>query len=259
MIADITVASIMGGPDIGLLPHWLAHYRALGLDRFVVAVNDPERATEYDRCLMDNGIIPVCHFDDLYFKDEIGAIDYVNTAITSEWILHADMDEFFLFDRPLEQLLNDCEIHRYRVVRGRFIDHICADGELAAVKDEPSLWRQFPIMHHTTEHVRQGLTTKSMLRHRSRSPTSGNHIPGNDMPSCHPDWQEIHHFRWTAATVPAMRHFLEVWPDCWWRHEYDKALHFLGDPPRLDLDKLRMMASFIELTDTLLGRYPFCG
>jgi hypothetical protein len=255
---DITVVSIVGGPDLGLLPHWLAHYRSLGLDKFAVAVNDSDRAEDYDRLLAEGGVNPVFHLDDLFLRYEIPARNRLN-AYAGAWILHADLDELFVFDRPLGVLLADCEAGGYQAVRGRFVDHLQAGGELPAVRPSPSLWQQFPLMHPLTRCVRRGCDDKMVLRHRSLPAGVGNHISaGFYGPEVryHPAWQEVHHFRWTASTTPAIRHVLEVWPTIPHRHEYENVLRFLGEPPRLDLARLRELAPFLEPTETLLGNLP---
>lgn len=252
---DITVTSIMGGPDIGLVPHWLAHYRGLGLDRFVVVVNDPVRAEDYGRCLAAEGVEPAYYLDELFYKDEINERTRLCEATKSQWILQADLDELVVFDRHLEVLLEDCVAGGYPVVPGRCIDHLQDEGHLVEVQAEPSLWQQFPIMHPITNYVRSGDTTKMVLRQRYFPVTSGNHVDESCMTDCYPAWQEVHHFRWTAATVPSMKHTLEVWPDCTCRYQLQNVLNFLGDPPRLDLDRLRELAPFLDSSQTLLEKW----
>ena len=256
MITDITVVSMMGGPSIELVPHWLAHYRALGLNRFVVGVDD--ETSEYKQRLAENGVTPIFYLGRYSPPHDADFRYRLSAAVTGDWIVQVDLDELVVFDRPLDVLLNDCRTNNYRAVRGRFIDHLQVEGQLAAVQAVPSLWQQFPLMYPVTERVRRGWTAKVVLRHRSFPVTLGNHLlDGANVSDYHPDWQETHHFRWTAATVPSMRYLLEVWPECPWRYEYDSVLNFLGDPPRFDLDKLRMLAPFIEPTDTLLGQSSF--
>jgi hypothetical protein len=253
IVTDITVTSIMGGPDVELVPHWLAHYRSLGLEWFVVAVNDPLRAEDYDRVLGAGGVTPAYHLDDLFFKDEVTARARLNEMVTSSWVLHADLDELMVFDRPLDVLLADCGAGDYCVVPGRFIDHLRADGQLAAVQAEPSLWQQYPLMHPMTQYVRRGCAVKAVLRRRDFPITVGNHLwDGPDMPGRYPAWQEIHHFRWTAATVPSLKHRIEIWPDYPFCSEWQNVLDFLGDPPRLDLERLRELAPFLDPDETLV-------
>jgi len=252
---DVTVTSIMGGPDIKLIPHWVAHYRSLGLDQFVVVVNDPVRAEDYDRCLIAEGIKPAYHIEDLFFKDEIGARTRLNESTRSPWILQADLDELVVFDRPLGVILEDCIKGGYPIVPGSFVDHIQTEGHLKAVEDEPSLWQQFSLMHPVTDCVRHGYTPKMVLRQRYFPVKSGNHLYPDCMPDCYPAWQEIHHFRWTAATIPSLKYILEVWPDCPHRHEFENVLRFLGDPPSLDLDRLRELAPFVDPSQTLLEKW----
>lgn len=249
---DITVTSIIGGPDIGLVPHWLAHYRSLGLDRFVVAVNDPIRAEDYRQCLAAGGVKPAYYIDELFYKDEIKERARLSELTETPWILYADLDELVVFDRPLEVLLGNTG--RYSVVAGRFIDHLQKEGRLAAVKAEPSLWEQFPIMHPITDCIRRGNTTKMVLRHRSFPVMVGNHVDKSRKWDCYPIWQEVHHFRWTAATVPSLKYVLKTWPNCWFRGELKGVLKFLGNPPHIDLDRLRVLAPFIDQSQTLLEK-----
>jgi hypothetical protein len=255
---DLTVVSIVGGPDIQLLPHWLAHYRSLGLERFALAVNDPGRASDYDRLLATAGLAAAFHLPDLFFKDEIFARGRLD-AYAGEWILHADLDELFVFDRPLRGLVEACHAGGYEAVRGRFVDHLHREGNLPPVQASPSLWEQYPLMHPVTRYVRRGLDTKVVLRHRSVPVSSGNHtqtIASKYKVVYHPSWQEVHHFRWTASTAVSLRHLLEAWPACTHRLEVENVLRFLGEPPHLDLERLRKLAPFIKLNETLLGRWP---
>lgn len=250
---DVTLVSVVGGPDIGLLPHWLAHYRALGVEKFKVAVDDRERASIYDRYLTEGGITPIFHLEKPFLADEFPIRNALVTAATTGWVIHPDMDEFFVFDRPLNVLIEDCLAEGYKTVRGRLIDHIQSEGGLVAIQSSPSLWQQFPLMHPITRYVRGGCDVKAVLRHRSVTAYPGNHLSDDGfLPGCHPVWQEVHHFRWTDNTVPTFRSHLRAMPSCGWNGELERALAFLGDPPRLDLDRLGALAPFIEPTETLI-------
>jgi hypothetical protein len=248
---DVTVVSVVGGPDVGLIPHWLAHYRALGVEHFVVAVNDPDRASEYDRYLVEGGVTPVFHSEELFSMDEMPVRYRLDAAATTDWLIAADLDEFIVFDRPLNELIEDCQAAGYQTVRGYFIDHIQSEGHLVAIQPSPSLWQQFPLMHPITRYVRGGCDIKAVLRHRSVPVTIGNHLSDdNFLSGCHPIWQEVHHFRWTNTTASSLRLRIETMPNYLWRREFENVLEFLGDPPRLDLDRLRELAPFIEPMET---------
>lgn len=226
--------------DLPLLPHFLAHYRSLGVrpeDMYLIA-NAADAAhpgfLEAECITGSFGAPPPRRWIAPYTSDtmwrERRALQR-SVAGTDDWIISADVDELHEYPASLNAFLAYMDDGGFDCAQGVFIDRLAPDGELRAVAASPALWDQFPLRADVACTVRRGEpdsfwhgTVKLMVMRGYLFPKKGghhadrlrhemNHVYGAPL-SCFPGMTRapvrfsvplrVHHFKWTAALKRAV-------------------------------------------------------
>ena len=237
------------------LPSWIAHYRALGVERFLLtlqtepdlpeAERDRERA-RFASVLASQGIADP-HFlvagftasalrvaQDALQREHVGA---------SDWVVWCDSDEYQLYPAPLADLATWAEKHRVNLFRGVMIDRVAADGRLPARDERISIWQQFPVACFLPTRFGGGERQKITFARGDLKLSNGNHyVRAGMLAQTIGKWTQVHHFKWDATVLerlafrlqPAFRAHSPDWL------ESQRALdYFDAHGGRFDSDDLR--------------------
>ncbi len=227
--------------DLPLLPHFLAHYRDLGIEPGAahVILNAPDAdhpgVAQASDTLAAFGHEPAEIWTEPYSSGamwERRRAVQARVAGKDDWIINADVDEFHEYPAPLPEVLEWCRTREITCVQGPFIDRIAPDGRLAPVRSEPSLDQQFPLKAEAMLRIAgvagaydQYGTVKLMLHRGSVEPSRGGHhpvtdrvrvryalrrplaeFPGitrSDFRFAHPF--RVHHYKWTDSLTAGLR------------------------------------------------------
>ena len=55
----------------------------------------------------------------------------------------SDDDEFHVYPKPLQEMINDCEENGWEFITGGFIDRIGEDGTFPKVYNKTNIWKNF--------------------------------------------------------------------------------------------------------------------
>jgi hypothetical protein len=207
-----------------LIRHFLDHYSKLGVSDYLVILHSPisrsMRRTRVLRILREYGIKPRMEVADYTLnlrRERINEILSVH-AEKSDWIVHADVDEFHDYPDGLEALAAECDAAKYTFVRGRWVDRLAIGGELRPIKRRPSIWEQFPLVADISSTVTGGWPLKVVLAKGClRSGDGGTHsIDYGGTPddnyhcsaidhSSYPFLINIHHFKWDSTVLGRLR------------------------------------------------------
>jgi len=226
--------------DLPLLPHFVAHYRALGIapDRFRVLLNSADPAdpglARARSVLAGAGIGHAEEWIAPYTSDAMWAARrdlQQRHAGPEDWVLSADIDEFHEYPAPLPEFLEFCAGMQVTAVQGVFIDRLAPGGRLAPVAAAPGILDQFPLQAEVAWsiagrgrfHDRYG-TVKLMAMRGDVLPSRGGHHPLPDRPARHlygrplggfpgledPAWRfrvptRVHHLHWTDTLPERLR------------------------------------------------------
>jgi hypothetical protein len=226
--------------DCHLLPHFLEHYRSLGVSRVVALVNVAgqadflariaERAQGYDflvGAVIDEGF----HAPRTY-----AALDRLRVRHTTpeEWILVADLDELVELSEPLPALLDHCRVAGADFVRGRLIDRLAADGSFPVVDARP-LPEQFPLRADLTQNLLVACPNKVPLMRASCPIQTGLHdTQGRALDSA---ILKVNHYKWSSRVIERAhdRLFMNLTHrDPYW-FEADHLLRHVASSPRIDI------------------------
>jgi hypothetical protein len=204
----VRVCVVVGG-EVALLPHFLRHYRELGVDSFHIVVhfqaeNDPigRRAVEV---LHAHGLEPeAIHLSDRPFLGNRDLIAQIKEQYPDDWFLPVDLDEFQVYPRPLAAIVAKCEARDYGYVLGCLVDRLAADGSLPPVTADDR-WPQFPLAGSL--HAIHGAFPEKVVLCRGRIPlNAGQHaaLSGQGCP-WHEIYTQVHHFKWVAGLTDRLR------------------------------------------------------
>ncbi len=186
--------------DLALLPHFLAHYTALGVkpERIRPILNatepdDPGLAEARDILAAhgvtaaENWIAPYTSASMWQMRREVQDRE----AGADDWVLSADVDEFHEYPEPLPDFLARMEEMGVTCVQGVFIDRLAPGGRLAPVNEHPGVLEQFPIeadviwsLAGSHGYDRRG-TVKIMALKPPVRPGKGGHRPERDRDARH--------------------------------------------------------------------------
>jgi hypothetical protein len=205
----IRFSGVIGG-DTALLPYWLAHYAALGVDHFHVV----RHADDADAPGLAESVEVMRRAGLEFAEIAIGPwhmdlnarlIGEQMRAHPDDWWVVADLDEFHVLDRPLDELVKYCEAGGWDYVDGAFVDRVADEGRLIdpAPGGRPSLWEQYPLAGQLTARLLDGRPTKVVLARGTVELDVGQHMAWTGAGAPHHEvFAQVHHFKWNS-TVPA--------------------------------------------------------
>lgn len=214
---NITLTCVMGGDpkkfDLNLVNHFIKHYRDMGIEKFLIAVNDSveENTTECVEILKGLGVEPVVWIGDFSEFDKTDVLHQLQLKVKTEWTFVVDADEFVQIT-DLKSLLKKCNDNDYIGVRGNFIDRTAESGLLEPVVPDKPIWEQFPKETNVIKML-GGITDKSFIFKTECALSSyGNHyLYKRDVTKFwgksgrisdkkfYPLHLNVYHFKWTST------------------------------------------------------------
>jgi hypothetical protein len=210
------------GHGTSLLPHFIEHYQKQ-VDEILIAVYEtdlyPSLTDEVSEIIKnyDNVNITITIRERLYDWEKVTQLyNFVKMKSQSEWFVISDIDEFHLYPNDdLRQLINDCDKNNWDIVRGGFIDRIGGGGEFSELKDNESIWEQFPNAGFFRYPMSKACPNKICVMKGYVDVTSGQHYAKIDD---HTTWRwqgwshpliapidthsvQVHHFKWDSTSI----------------------------------------------------------
>ncbi|MFD3678269.1 hypothetical protein [Streptomyces sp. NPDC058613] len=152
----MTIRFVSGvGADTGLLDSAITHYQGLGVDAFHIArhiesFDDPDFRRSQDVVARHDISFAAVH-QGPWDEDLNGYLIWAQMRRhPTDWWVIADLDEFHVYDRPLTDVIAACEAGGYDHVKGALLDRVAADGSLAALEPNASIWAQYPLAGFVT-------------------------------------------------------------------------------------------------------------
>jgi hypothetical protein len=196
--------------NTALIPHFLRHYAALGVDCILIAAHDrvyQEVAAMAREVLAIVDRVECNHFNceqKLSFERELLAR---HGAGPDDYIIYCDVDELQEYPAPLAEIVRQMSAKGIAAVRGHYVDRLAPDGRLAAIQPEPDLFSQFPVACHITRDMLHAFDQKIMLCLGWVLLDSGHHevLNGSCGPAPVPGDYLVNHFKWTAGVIERLR------------------------------------------------------
>ncbi len=256
------ISHISSATPAPLLTYFIEHYQNSQVDDFLIILhkaNGDSRLTE--KILSKYGITPAMCVTDYSAKLKNQRIIDIKSKYVSadDWVIYADVDEFQVYPTALKQLLTECDERGYQSLPGSFIDRIAENGELKEIKENLTIWEQFPYMVDVSSEV-TGAWNRKICVAKGSVPLdySGAHyrLYGCDYARDYkatyldstnwPENTEIHHFKWDATLRSRIEQ--KINGDCGDRdaidgesfmHEYHALLSHLNKHKRIAVSGFR--------------------
>lgn len=227
---------------IAWLPQFVAHYRDLGVERFLLTLHTPpaldpaeadRQRAAFARVVEDLGAGPpqfvVCHFNAINVVNHQARLVDAH-ARPGDWIVWTDSDEWQMHPRPIPAMIEWARSLGCDYVPGIFVDRVAADGSLAPFDPARPVAETYARACTISQNLlRTDIRKVTLARHELRT-TPGHHMPANPAAwRAFPRHVQVHHYKWDSTVRDRLRErlrpeFRAVSP--WWT-ESQRILDYL--------------------------------
>ncbi|MGW3154607.1 glycosyltransferase family 2 protein [Streptomyces sp. NPDC001089] len=192
--------AVIGPVEPALLRAWVAHYRTLGIERFLLGFHFPahvpaERRHQLQDTCRELGIIPTVISRGPWHEHTNPRLrDGLRDLAGSGWHLLADADELHAYPAPLDEVIAAAERSGTGTVGGLMLDRVTADGSLTGWDPARGLDEAYPLGGFLTHRLLHADPRKVVLAHSRVAVASGNHRAEGHRPTNIP--VVVHHFKW---------------------------------------------------------------
>jgi len=218
MIKLITVI----GHGTPLLPHFIEHYQKQ-VDEIEIAVYEtelyPSIGEEVEQIIehYENVKVSIVIKERIFDWEKVTQLyNFIKMKNQGDWFVIADIDEFHLYPNDdLRSLINDCEKNNWDIIRGGFIDRIGRGGEFVELKNDKSIFEQFPNAGFFRYPMSKACPNKICVVRKYVDITPGQHYAKIDDQTTW-RWQgwnhpliapidthsvQVHHFKWDITSI----------------------------------------------------------
>lgn len=245
------------GHGVNLIPHFVDHYsQYVDEIQFIVyqssvSPNIIQEVQEKIKKYKNVKIVKTIESRVFDWERVTALYNFVKSEKPNDWWVIADIDEFHLYPNDnIKSLINECNYHGYELVRGGFIDRIGPDGEFSELKEDKSIFQQFPNMGFFRYPMSKACPNKVCVMKGSVEITSGQHYAkingqttwrwqGWNHPLINPhSFVQVHHFKWDSTSIERIKAVADV-----------KEQYAYSDEYRLMYEKLRKSRFKINMDD----------
>ncbi len=210
----VTLVSMIGESDQDILPHFLAHYRNLGVHAFFLVLHGNFRG-ETLRRLESSGDVEIKSRETAPYSEKFRReiLTKVVAELRNRWVLLVDADEFIeLPGRTLDQTIAAMDGFGMDALPAYMIQRVAAGGELADLTPKDDIQRLYSHYNfNLCEQLgspRPPWKTKFPLAKITEAflCARGNHWPQNGKLHAHVPFRAIlSHFKWRSALRDALK------------------------------------------------------
>lgn len=246
------------GSDFKLLPHFLRHYRSIGVYSILPIIHDRHNVSEAVRSILDLYHVSIAQVWSEEFSETLKHRYERSVVIVrckpSDWVIYADLDEFQQYPLEIETHIDVCERRGIHYLEGRMLDRISSTGELTPIDFKTSLEDQYPLGGYITRGIMGAWDKKIVAARASVDIGGGHHVsldqrgrPSKYCPDLSPESKGIivHHFKWDATVLNRMRRHIN-YKDCslrCWVKEMRLFLKYIEKNGKIDINDSRLSIS----------------
>jgi hypothetical protein len=209
--------------DLPLVPHFVAHYKSLGVDKFLFVLHAYEKSSpnliKARSLLLEYGIDTASTWITRSWDTGTNAEKHwqiIKNLSDTSWIISTDIDEFHNYPIPLPAFVEDLSAAGFDVVKGRLVQRVTRTFHLAPLNQGVNIFEQFP----READFGIGNSSKVMLHRKRVLTTPGHHDFCNDVNSpvrLYPRLLKVAHCKWFKGVELKyvdpllMAHHSETW------------------------------------------------
>ena len=167
----------------------------------------------------------------------------------------SDDDEFHVYPKPINELIEDCEENGYKFITGAFLDRIGKDGRFPKINDDSDIWKEFPLAGSFRYPISNACPNKTVVVKGDIQITNGQHYAMIDGYDTYGDrWDhplrypvdkcfiQVHHFKWDISVIGRLREVSRIKKDYTFHKEYRDMFDYIIDNyGRIDIKDERFM------------------
>jgi len=229
------------GSRTNTIGHMLSHYADI-VDEIFVVVYEWENFSTYDSVQeivshFPNAKIVRRETKEKYNWEYVTQL-YNETKLSypNDWWVVSDDDEFHVYSKHLDEIIEDCEENGWELVRGGFVDRIGIDGTFPEIKDNVDIFKQFPLAGFFRYPLSGACPNKVCIMKGYIEITPGQHYAKIDGQTTW-RWQgwnhpliapideynvQVHHFKWDSTCVDRIKSVADIKKEYSYSNEYLK-------------------------------------
>ena len=242
----VNLVTVCGHNTI-MLRHMLNHYKDFVDEIYVVVYlsSDKDRVlSEVNEITRDLNIdIHKTTIEEPFNWERVTEL-YNETKLLkpNDWWIVSDDDEFHLYPKPINDLIDDCEENGYKFITGAFLDRIGEDGRFPKIIDDSDIWKEFPLVGSFRHSVSNACPNKTVVVKGDVQITNGQHYAMIDGQDTYGDrWNhplrypvdkcfiQVHHFKWDISVIGRLREVSRIKKDYTFHKEYKKMFDYILD------------------------------
>jgi hypothetical protein len=229
------------GSRTNTLSHMLSHYADI-VDEIFVVVYEWENFSTYNSVQEIVSHFPNAKIVRREIKEKFNW-EYVTQLYNetklmypNDWWIVSDDDEFHIYSKQLDEIIEDCEENGWELVRGGFVDRIGIDGTFPEIKDNVDIFKQFPLAGFFRYPLSGACPNKVCIMKGYIEITPGQHYAKIDGQTTW-KWQgwnhpliapvdeynvQVHHFKWDSTCVDRIKAVADIKKEYSYSDEYLK-------------------------------------
>ena len=167
-----------------------------------------------------------------------------------EWWIVADLDEFAVFPKPLEQFIyEDLMYNDVDFMYGIMLDRIGENGEFSELTYDDNIWKKFPNVGFISRSIRKNDVNWAGLLKGKYKLYEGQH-KFTHFPNSHEEYAnyikdnksliQIHHFRWKRDHIDIEKEYVKM-GEKWWGAQHQKVLDYMLEHNKIDVKDSRFL------------------
>ena len=244
---DLNLVTVVGH-NITMLPHMLKYYQQFVEKKniFIVVYRQDENDGILEQ-IENLGLTPYKVVTEPKFHWEKVTELYNEVKMTkpNDWWIVSDDDEIQIYPKPIEEMIDECEVKGWEFITGGFLDRIGEDGSFPIVDSETNIWEVFPYSGFFRYPLSGACPNKVCVMKGKIQITNGQHyahIDGKDVwgeegvhhplrypPGRGEGFVQVHHFKWDSTVLERLKEVSETEEDYTFWKEYKKMYEAIRD------------------------------
>jgi hypothetical protein len=227
------------GSRTSTLKHMLNHYKDL-VDEMYVVVYEWEGKSLYESVNNIVSQFPTAKIIKRVYKEKFNweyvtkLYNEIKMMYPDDWWIVSDDDEFHVYSKNLNTIIDECESNGWVMVRGGFVDRIGREGEFSELKEDVNIFEQFPLAGCFRYLLSNACPNKMCIMKGWVELTPGQHYAkidgqttwkwqGWNHPLIAPTNQynvQVHHFKWDSTCIDRIKAVADINKDYAYSKEY---------------------------------------
>ena len=231
-----------------MLPHMIKYYQQFVDEKniFIVVYRQDENDGILEH-IEELGLTPYKVVTEPKFHWEKVTELYNEVKMTkpNDWWIVSDDDEIQIYPKPIDEMIDECEIKGWEFITGGFIDRIGENGSFPFVDSNTNIWETFPYAGFFRYPLSGACPNKVCVMLGRVKISNGQHYAVFDdenvwgeegahhklryPPGRGEGFIQVHHFKWDSTVLERLKEVSETEKDYTFWEEYKKMYNAIKD------------------------------